>query len=247
MRRLLLSLSAAALVCGFIATPSASAQQQTVNFFIGGFVPRSLDARASGDTILADSTDVVNGVDFSLATFNRNHGIDISKFNGVTVGGEWLFRVNPYVEGGLGLGYYERQVPTSYANFVNPDGSEIAQDLRLRTVPFTATFRLLPLGRSPVQPYIGAGVGVYAWRYSETGDFIDDSDLSVFNENIVGSGGAVGPIVLFGIRFAAGPVVPGFEARYQSATANLPADQDFVGTKIDLGGWNALFTLGVRF
>jgi len=242
MRRLLLSLSAVALVCGFIAPPSASAQQ-TVNFLLGGFIPRSLDARSAGDTILADSTDVP----FELATFNRTTGIDIGKFDGFTFGGEWLFRVNPWVEGGLGLGYYQRTVPTSYANFVNPDGSEVAQDLRLRIVPFTATFRFLPLGTSPVQPYIGAGVGVFAWRYSETGQFIDSTDLSIFNENIVGSGGAVGPVVLAGIRFPVGAVVPGFEMRYQSATGTLPANQDFVGTKIDLGGWNALFTLGIRF
>ena len=41
-------------------------------------------------------------------------------------------------------------------------------------MPVAFTVRLIPLGpRSPVQPYIGAGVGVINWRYSESGEFID--------------------------------------------------------------------------
>ena len=39
----------------------------------------------------------------------------------------------------------------------------------------------------------------------------------------------------------------GFEARWQSAAGKLPADQDFFGTEIDLGGMNYLATFNIRF
>ena len=55
MRRLLLSLSAVALVSGFIAAPIASAQQ-SVSFYIGGFTPRALDARPDDDVLVQNGT-----------------------------------------------------------------------------------------------------------------------------------------------------------------------------------------------
>ena len=54
MRRHLLSVIVAAIVCGFIATPSASAQQ-SFNLFLGGFTPAPFDARDHNDVLLANS------------------------------------------------------------------------------------------------------------------------------------------------------------------------------------------------
>ena len=238
MRRLIVSLSAVALVSGFIAAPDASAQQ-SVNFLIGGFTPRAIDARPDEDVL------VQNGV--FLSTLNRTRGIDIGEFNSVTVGGEWLFALTPYVEGGLGVGFYQRAVHTLFTDLVNVNGTDIEQTLKLRIVPFTATVRLLPFGDDrPVQPYIGVGVGVYRWRYSETGNFVDPQNI-VFPGNFVGSGGATGPVILGGVRVPIGSAGVGFEIRYQSAEGKLPADQSFAGTKIDLGGYNYLFTMNFRF
>ncbi len=231
MRRLFISLSAitlVALVAGFVAPPMASAQQ-SVNLFVGGFVPRSLDARSSDDVLAAN---------LNYLAFN------IKDFNGPTFGGEWLVAVGNNIEAGLGGGFYQQQV--------NSDGTEIAQDLKLRVVPFTATVRFLPLGRhAPIQPYIGAGVGVMRFRYSETGQFVDSSN-NIFNGNFVGSGTATGPVVLGGVRFPVGMVDIGYEARYQSMKGDLPADQGFGGgfittPRIDLGGFNHLFTVNIRF
>jgi len=44
MHRLFVSLSAVALISGFLAAPDASAQQ-SVSFYLGGFIPRAIDAR----------------------------------------------------------------------------------------------------------------------------------------------------------------------------------------------------------
>ena len=70
---------------------------------------------------------------------------------------------------------------------------------------------------------------------------------NVFTGNFVGSGAAVGPVVLGGIRIPFGQALVGGEIRYQAAEGNLPADQSFAGTKIDLGGFNYLVTFGFRF
>ena len=84
-------------------------------------------------------------------------------------GGEYLTALGDNFDAGLGVGYYQRTVPTVYTDFVNANGTEIEQDLKLRIVPFTATVRWLPMGHhNGVEPYIGAGVGVFNYRYSET-------------------------------------------------------------------------------
>jgi len=238
MRRQLLSLAAVSLVAGFLATPSASAQQ-SVNFFLGGFVPTSADAR--GDISGGRSNDVlVRDQDF--LTFR------IDRFQGITFGGEYLIELGDFFEAGAGIGYYQHTVPAVDTNFVSAGGGNVVANLKLRIVPFNATFRVLPLGHhSPVEPYVGAGIGVFGWRYSESGQFVDPTDRSIFNGTFVGSGSATGPVLLGGVRVPIGPAVPGFEVRWQSAKGTLPTDQDFAGTKIDLGGMNYLFTFAIRF
>ena len=53
--------------------------------------------------------------------------------------------------------------------------------------------------------------------------------------------------MLGGVKVPIGPVAVGGEIRYQSAVADLPRDQGFAGTKIDLGGFNYLLTFNIRF
>lgn len=230
MRRFV-SFGVGALVLGLLATPIASAQQ-SVNFYVGGFVPRAEDARDRNDVLL-------NNLNF-LA-------FKIKDFSGPTIGGEWLVGLGDNFEGSLGIGFQTRTVPTVYLNFVNTNGSEIEQDLKLRVVPFTATVRFLPLGHhNGIEPYIGAGVGVFNYRYSESGQFLA-TDRTIFRDTFVGSGTATGPVILGGVRVPVGNWGIGGEIRYQSAKGDLPTDQDFAGTKIDLGGFNYLFTINVRF
>lgn len=233
MHRLFLSLTfaIAAVVSGFIC-PDASAQQ-SINLHVGGFSPRALDGRPSNDVLMRN-----------LDTLEFN----IRDLNGATVGGEWLVGLGDLFEGGLGIGFYTRTTPAVYRKFLNANGTEIDQDLKLRIVPFTATVRMLPLGRhSAFQPYIGAGVGVLGWRYSETGQFVDFADRSIFRDNFVGSGSATGPVILGGVRVSGDRVGVGGEIRHQSAEGTLPTNKGFAGTKIDLGGFNYLFTVNFGF
>lgn len=220
------------LACACAALlPASAAAQQTLNFTVGGFAPRGFDARVAGDTLVENR---------DLLVF------DMSDFAGGSVGAEWLVPIGEYFEVGAGLGFYRRTVPTVYEDFVDDDGTEIDQDLRLRIVPLTATVRVLPLGQSRgVQPYFGAGVGVLNWRYSESGEFVDFNDGSIFRESYVADGNEPATVAFGGIRFAADSFSAGGEIRYQAAEADL--DDRFLGSKIDLGGWTYSFTFGLRF
>lgn len=246
MRRLLLSLASVGLVAGFLTTPSASAQQ-SVNFFLGGFSPTPVDTRGTGngrDDIL------IKDFDFLSYRFDR--------FKGVTFGGEYLVGLGDFFEAGAGIGYYQQTVPAFDINYQNASGGgNINADLKLRIVPFNATFRVLPLGhRAPIVPYIGAGIGVFGWRYSESGQFVDypangtrPKNPALFNATFADSGVATGPVLLGGIRVPIGPMAPGFEIRWQSAKGNLSTDpvNGFAAPKIDLGGMSYLFTFAIRF
>jgi hypothetical protein len=231
MRRLTTAGFATLVILGFVGTPVASAQQQ-VSFSIGGFSPRGPDGRTPDDVL-------VNNLDF-LA-------FKISDFSGPIFSGEYLTALGNNFDAGLGVGYYQRSVPTIYNDFVNANGTEIEQTLRLRVVPFTATVRWLPMGHhNGVAPYVGAGVGIFNYHYSEFGQFLA-TDNSIFNGTFEGSGTAVGPVILGGVRVPVGAWGVGGEIRWQSATGDLPPEQDFSGNKIDLGGFTYAFTINVRF
>lgn len=243
MRRQLLSLAAVFFIAGFISVGSASAQQ-SVNFFVGGFVPTPTDAR--GDITNGRSNDIIVR-DRDFLTYDPN------RFKGVTFGGEYLAPLGDFFEAGASLGYYQHSVPAADTRFVAPNGSNVVADLKLRIVPFNATFRFLPIGRHKygVEPYIGGGIGVFGWRYSESGQFVDPADRSIFNATFAASGTATGPVVLGGVRFPLGMAVPGFEIKWQKAkTDSLPTGPgaDFPpNTLVDLGGMNYLFTFAIRF
>jgi hypothetical protein len=216
-----------------LAAADAASAQQAVNFSIGYFTILGEDARVDGD-VLVENRD--------LFLF------DFDDFNTVSLGGEWLIPIGEYLEASAGLAFTSRGVPTIYDQFVRPDGSEIEQELKLRIIPITGTLRVLPLGRhAAVQPYVGGGIGIFNWRYSETGDFINfvAPGRPIFRDSFVADGFSVGPVAVFGARVPVGNLAIGGEIRYQKAEGDL--DDDFLGPKIDLGGWHYLGTVAIRF
>jgi hypothetical protein len=222
-------------VATLVSAQSASAQQ-TLNFSLGFFTVRGEDARVERDVL----------------NENRNFLVfEVSDFNSATVGAEWLVPLGGYLEAGAGVSFSRRTVPSVYDAFVDDDGSEIEQDLRLRLVPVAFTVRVLPLGQSsPVQPYFGAGLGIFNWRYSESGEFVDFQNRNaIFREQYAASGNETGPVVLGGLRFAGDTVSAGAEVRYQSAAADLGSrfSGPVLDPRIDLGGWTYQFTVGLRF
>jgi len=219
-----------------VASAHPAAAQQTLNLSLGYFTVHGEDARVERDVL----------------TENRNVlAFDISDFNGAAIGGEWIVPLGQYFEAGAGVGFSRRTVDSFYERFTDRDGSEIEQTLRLRIVPVAFTVRVVPLGQSsPVQPYFGGGLGLFNWRYSESGEFVDfQRGNAVFREQYVASGSETGPIVLGGLRFAGDAMSSGFEIRYQGGDAPLgrPFSRLQRDPRIDLGGWTYQFTVGWRF
>lgn len=224
----------AALVAVCLLTAETAAAQQTLTLSMGAFAARGESGRVEGDVLIANR---------EIFLF------DFSDFTSPALTAEWLVPIGDYLEAGAGIGFATRTVPTIYDQFVRPDGTEIEQDLRLRNVPLSATLRVLPLGRRRAfQPYVGGGIGINLWRYSETGDFVDFTQRGnpIFHDNYVANGTALGPVAVFGLRVPVGRFSVGGEIRYQKAEGDLD-ERDFLGPKLDLGGLHYVGTIGIRF
>jgi opacity protein-like surface antigen len=238
------------LLVGGLASP-ASAQvfqvtradaRHSVGFNLGYFMLRSEGARRD-----ADNDDV-------LIADLRDLAFEVKDFNSWTFGGEWLYGVSNHLETGVSVGYYQRGVPSLYRDVVHDDGREIEQEFKLRVVPITATIRFLPAGRgAAVEPYIGGGIGIFNWRYTEEGEFVDFSDDSIFErvgpDKYKADGTAVGPVFVAGLRFPLGDALSaGFEYKWQKALGDTnSATTELLGDKIDLGGNTFGFTFHFRF
>lgn len=225
---------AAVVTVSLLSAGRAAAQEQSFNFSLGYFAVRGEDARVDGD-VLIENRDI--------------YLFDFSDFNTVSLGAEYLVGLGEFLEAGAGVGYTSRSVDTIYADFERPDGSEIEQQLKLRIVPISATVRVLPFGRSgAIVPYVGGGIGIYAWRYVEAGDFINFTapGMPIFRERYVETGTSIGPVAVFGARVPVGRGTIGGEVRYQKAEGDLDT-RDFLAPKIDLGGFHYVVTFGVRF
>ena len=239
-------ISTGMVLLGLLAAAApAQAQDQGFSISLGYFSPHGVPG---------DSANPGNYV------FNANRCIDTSflcepllfdvdDFHGATIGGEYLIGIGKYVEAGIGAGFYQRTVPSIYEFVTRPDGSEIEQDLKLRVVPFTGTLKFVPTGRdASFQPYIGAGIAALRWSYSETGEFVDAVDGSIFRDSFTAEGTEVAPIIFGGLRAPVGAsMMLGGEVRYQWAEdVELPADE-FLGDRLDLGGLTFQAILTWRF
>jgi opacity protein-like surface antigen len=213
--------------------------RNSIGFSVGGFFPYPFDSRPREDVLVQD----LSSADFPHYLF------EIDDFNHFTFGGEYLFAITDYLEAGASVGFYSKEVDSIYADVVRPDQTEIEQRLKLRIIPITATFRFLPLPRgSAVEPYVGAGVGIFPWKYSEVGDFVE-SNFDILSGDFRSSGTSVGPVIVFGARFPVGDALAvGAEGRWQHATGDTGGiEKGFLGEKIDLSGWTASATIHFRF
>ena len=232
----------AVLVLAVLALAVASAPaaaQQSISLNIGYFDVRGESSRVAGDTIAAN---LYADPPFALSYW-------VPDFNNLTVGAEWLLPLGQFLEVGAGVNYYSETIPSFYRDLTSkPSDSEITQSLRMQQIPVTGTLRLIMTGRrATVQPYVGAGVAIVPWEYSEAGDFVD-SDLNIFNWTYKDSGTAVGAVVFGGLRVKINRTVAlGTEFRYQMVDAPLDPNVGFQGTRLDLSGLTYQASLIFRF
>ena len=232
-RRSVCAMVVVAALSFWLGTP-AWAQQSSLSLNLGYFALRGEDTRISDDVIIEN---------LGLFAF----GLD--QFNNASVGAEWIVGFGEYVEVGFGVGFYQQTVLSVYDDFANVDGTEIEQDFKLHVAPVTGTARFFPFGqRSAIQPYAGAGVGFFNWRYSEVGEFVDFTTFDVFRDRFVAEGNDVGAVYLGGVRVLAGSrFAVGVEVRYQDVQGVVGIDQGFLEERIDLGGLTTSFTFNVGF
>lgn len=242
-------IGAMTLLMAALAVAPASAQVvQSLTLGGGFFAPKGFDSRVDGDVLVRDAfgeslplyPDLSDALAFEMSDFRSGH-----------LFAEWNFAFGDHIEVGAGLGFSRRSVPTVYYDLVDEVGDEIEQTLRLRIIPATAVVRFLPFGRpGDFQPYVGAGVGLFSYRYSESGRFVDPVTLDIFEDRFTATGTAPGGVVLGGVRVPLGGDVFGLtlEGRYQFATGETGGiNEGFLDEKIDLGG--AQFDVGflIRF
>ena len=212
------------------------AQHSSLSLNLGYFAVRG-EATPISDDVIAEN--------LNLGLF----AFALDQFNNASVGAEWLVQFGEYVETGFGVGSHQQTVLSGYNDFVKEGGTEITQDFKLRVTPVTATARVFPFGQqSAVQPYAGAGVGFFSWRYSETGEFVDFNTFDVFRERFVAEGSDVGTVYLGGLRVLTGSrLTVGLEVRYQDVQGVVGIDQGFLDERIDLRELTTSFTFNVQF
>jgi len=126
-------ISASAVLALTLVGPSPASAQivQSAQIGFGVFFPRGFDTRVSGDTLVADLTDA-NPLFFQ-----------VSDFRGADIHGEWNVSFGQHVEAGVGIGYYQRSVPSVYRDLVNAacagrtPGMTISMPSARRTSPVT--------------------------------------------------------------------------------------------------------------
>ena len=244
-----------------LAAPASAQIVQSIQLSGGYFLPRGFESRISGDVVIENLT---TGDPLEFLTddcLTRTSGC-IKAFRSWTIAGEWNFGFGDRLEVSAGLGYYTKSVPSRYRDTVNGhftdttlDDTDIEQTISLRAVPITGIVRFLPVGRaSSFQPYVGAGIAVIPFRYSEIGDFVDSSDGTIFPARYIESSTAIGPVLVGGLRLPINGDIYAvtLEGRYQWATGDIAGlDENgqpkFLTDKIDLGGGSITFGFLIRF
>lgn len=223
------------MIIALALAPGRASADGVFNLYGGWLAVRGVDSRVDDDVLL-------NNAGF-LA-------FEVDDFNSGTFGADYHVGVGRYLEVGGGVGYYQRGVDSVYWDYVNENGFEIPQELKLQMVPISLTAKIFPFGRNQgVEPYVGGGVAFVNWQYSETGEFVDfNNDNEVFRDRFSDDGWATLPVLLAGVRFPVGDVFRfGGEFRWQSGTADLDPSQGFSGNRIDLGAYSYIATFGFRF
>lgn len=135
--------------------------------------------------------------------------------------------------------FFDSSLDLAYLRFEDQSGADILHttDLEITALSVGLIYNFAGPGAAVV-PYVGAGGGVYGWRLTEFGDFIDfsDPDLEIFEDFFEEEGEELGLYFTAGLEVPLGETVSIFaEARWDSAEADLAGDFRDLGI-LDLSG-----------
>jgi hypothetical protein len=241
MRTTRLVVGAVVLVSGMLVSFSAAAQDNSVQFKLGGYFP-------TGESDFWAQTE-------DAFTF------DVSDLDDWFWSFSFIHSMNNHVELGANFDLYDAWTVSGYRDYVDNRGFQILHDTRLRSYPISVDLRFVPFGRYAIRGpqgrrvqrpvlYLGGGLGANFWEYEEVGDFINfgDPDLPVFFGRFRDSGvafqahGLIGVELPFGRRWS----FVG-EAKYSWSEATLGAGFPVDFRDVDLGGLSVTAGASLRF
>ncbi len=179
-------------------------------------------------------------------------------FGAGLIGASAAVRVAPRVEAGVSVSYAGRNMASESRSFVGEDDLPIRQTTGLHRVPLMVTARvsLRSQGRSvgryawiPTRlvPFLGAGAGPVWYRLRQTGEFVDNETLDIFEDQFESTGWTVGALASGGTDFALTPRV-GMTVEGRYSWARGPMNRDFSGfNRIDLSGYDASIGFYFRY
>lgn len=148
----------------------------------------------------------------------------------------------------LSASRWEGEDRQAFRDFVDNFGNEIEHDASLEITSLGVGVVVHILRRTAVvSPYVGGGLGYYAYDLEESGDFIDFDTFEVFPGTFRADGDAFGGFFLLGLEIPITRSVGIFgEGRWHSVDDDLTDDFEGFGD-IDLGGREIAAGVSVRF
>jgi hypothetical protein len=178
------------------------------------------------------------------ADFTGNAG----DFEDTVFGADYIKMLNERWGAMFTINSFEGESTEAFLDFVDDFGSDILHTTTLETQSLGAgiVYHFLRRG-APVVPYAGFGLAIYGYDLSESGDFIDFDDFSIFSGTFVDSGETLGAFALVGVDVRLSDELSFFgEARWDAAEADLEGDFRGFGD-IDLGGRRLSAGVSYRF
>jgi opacity protein-like surface antigen len=241
---------------------------------LGAIVLAPLAARAETDDVVTRTPDfrftqpwltlgLRGGYSFNRSEaqiydfLKQNLTLSHSDFDGPAMALDVGVRATSWMDVVLGFEFTQSKNDAEFRYFVEDNREPIEQETRITQVPLTLSLRFYPLGRgravashawirSLLTPYVGGGVGGTWYELRQDGDFVDTTDLSIFEAKLKSDGWAFSQHVMVGVDIRLtrnfGVVM---EARYHWAEAHLGGD--FIGfNNIDLDGARAMIGFSMR-
>ena len=180
----------------------------------------------------------LDGMDFSLGLYSQR---------------------NNHLAFGVKLDHYNESVVTEDRFYEYEDGSPILQSISLEKSYIGMEMILTPFGAGErfgshawapktFVPYLRLGAGILDWDYSENGDFVDYSDLTIFYDTYYSTGSTLGLQLGAGFRVKISPRMDAhFDYTYTHAEDSLNGS-DFIGFgDLDLSSTSARVGITIKF
>ncbi|MGD2047326.1 MAG: hypothetical protein PVJ80_06010 [Gemmatimonadota bacterium] len=179
-------------------------------------------------------------------------------FDSPYLGGELAFRPWRHWDIAVGFGWTRSRSRSEYRRWIDTDGNPIQQETTFQVVSGTVGAKFYPQERgrqvgslawvpARLNPYVGGGIGVASYQFTQVGDFFDESTFEIFSDRLETSADAFLAYGTAGVDFTlTKSVLLTVEARYSISNGDVTgAYQGF--NDMDLGGLQLMAGMGLQF